>query len=52
MRRTKRLTLNATTIRQLTAHQLYAARGGVGPSVAPNNSCSNCFHGCHTGDAC
>lgn len=48
----KPLTVRRETIRQLATQQLDRARAGVGPSVAPNNSCSQCLVGCHTGDAC
>lgn len=47
-----RLSLDRETIRQLATLELKPIHSGVGPSVAPNNSCSQCFAGCHTGDSC
>jgi hypothetical protein len=49
--RTK-LYLNLETLRTLSTTGLARARGGIGPSIAPANTCSQCFAGCQTGDAC
>jgi hypothetical protein len=49
---TRKLRIDRETVRQLTSVEIKPARGGVGPSIAPENTCSQCFVGCQTGDAC
>jgi hypothetical protein len=49
--RTK-LYLSIDTLRHLRTADLGHAQGGIGPSIAPANTCSQCLAGCQTGDAC